>query len=122
MLHAARGLQAPATGPERRRSRALYSVAPQIFVVPHPPKHLKPAPSAAQSESPLQVFEQALPAEVQPPSPATTGRSRHAPELHSPSVLHAALAALPVAEVVLLQPAITRIPARRTSTLFMPSE
>jgi hypothetical protein len=97
----------------------LHCVAPQIIVVPHPLKHLKPAPSVAQSASPVQVFEQALPAELHPPSLATTGRSRHAPELHSPSALHVALAGLPVLLVVLLQPTITRTPARRTNTLFM---
>ena len=88
-------------------------------MVPHPPKHLKPVPSVAQSASPVQVCEQALPAELQPPSLVTTGRSRQAPELHSPSALQVALAGLPVVLVVLLQPTITRRLARKTNALFM---
>jgi hypothetical protein len=76
------------------------------------------------------VFEQALPAAEQPPSLAKTPRSRHAPEAQSVSAVQAALAGLLLAEVVLLQPAVTAITAitatgrrevRRPHELFMAS-
>jgi hypothetical protein len=64
-------------------------VAPQYLPGPQPAKHLYFAPSDAQSASAVQIFEHALPGEVQPPSP-NVASSRQAPDAQSPSKSHRA--------------------------------
>ncbi len=114
----------PLAEPRKRAAvTRAQGVAPHTMVVPQPPKHLYLSPKILQSVSNTQVVEQALPAEVQPPSPLTTGRERHEPELHSSSVVQEALAGLLVLAVELLHAKVAMVTthAAKMDALFMGS-
>jgi hypothetical protein len=97
---------------------ATYGVAPQDFVAPHPAKHMYLAPSELQSASVEHVFEHALPTVLHPPSLLKTARSRHAPEPHSLSEEHVALAGFPPV-LLLLQATMGKTGSRMTKKKFM---